>query len=161
MILPAILLAAVALAIAHSVAYHQPRQPIAFSHALHAGDKRISCAFCHTGVKHGNNAGVPSVQDCMQCHQVVAPDKPEIRKLHEEYWKKERPIEWFKVYNMPETVRFSHKAHVKAGVACATCHGDMTKAGPNFKAARNFVMGECVSCHRQNKAPTDCTTCHK
>lgn len=151
---------------AQQVIYKQRPQPIDFSHSLHAGKRQISCVFCHTGVKHGTNAGVPSVQDCMQCHQVITPEtegvqkKEEIQKLTKEYWEKKQPIEWFKVYNMPEHVRFSHKAHINAKVACTTCHGDVTKMDTIIQA-RNFVMGECVSCHRQNKAPTDCTTCHK
>lgn len=160
LIIPVILLAAAIGWGAQQYIYRQMPQPIAFSHQIHAGTRQISCTFCHTGVKHGTNAGVPSVQDCMQCHQVVATDKPEIKKLTEEYWQKGRPIEWFKVYNMPEHVRFSHKAHINAGVTCATCHGDVAKMS-TVTQSRNFVMGTCVSCHRQNKASTDCTTCHK
>lgn len=151
---------------AHQVIYKQKSQPIAFSHQLHAGTRQISCVFCHSGVKHGTNAGVPSVQDCMQCHQVITPDtqgvqmKEEIQKLTKDYWEKGRQIDWFKIYNMPEHVRFSHKAHVNKGIDCKTCHGDVSKMS-TITQARNFVMGECVACHRQNNAPTDCTTCHK
>lgn len=42
---------------------------------------------------------------------------------------------------------------------CSTCHGDiatMTKV----KQVEALKMGQCVNCHRDNGAPTDCITCH-
>jgi len=42
---------------------------------------------------------------------------------------------------------------------CTICHGkvrEMTKV----KQERRLKMGDCVDCHRDNNAPTDCTTCH-
>ena len=42
---------------------------------------------------------------------------------------------------------------------CSVCHGDvgsMTKV----KQVRSLKMGDCVDCHRDNSAPTDCVTCH-
>jgi nitrate/TMAO reductase-like tetraheme cytochrome c subunit len=48
---------------------------------------------------------------------------------------------------------------IQASQTCAICHGDvgsMTKV----KQVRSLKMGDCVDCHRENSAPTDCTTCH-
>ncbi|MSQ10925.1 MAG: cytochrome c3 [Dehalococcoidia bacterium] len=78
------------------------------------------------------------------------------------------PIDWIRVHRLPDTVRFVHSAHIKAlskpgmptAQVCSTCHGDI----PNAKTVgqvRSLKMGDCVACHRQNSAPTDCTTCHK
>lgn len=42
---------------------------------------------------------------------------------------------------------------------CTICHGkvrEMTKV----KQERSLKMGDCVDCHRDYDAPTDCTTCH-
>ena len=42
---------------------------------------------------------------------------------------------------------------------CSICHGkirDMEKV----KQVRALKMGDCVDCHRDLNAPTDCTTCH-
>jgi hypothetical protein len=42
---------------------------------------------------------------------------------------------------------------------CSICHGkvrEMTKV----KQVRDLKMGDCVDCHRDLNAPTDCTTCH-
>ena len=37
---------------------------------------------------------------------------------------------WQRVYGFPASamVKFQHGPHVRAHVACATCHGDMTQA---------------------------------
>jgi len=36
---------------------YQPRQPIAFSHKIHAGQFEIDCKYCHTGAMKGKQAG--------------------------------------------------------------------------------------------------------
>lgn len=160
------------------------KQPIAFSHAIHVGQRQISCFFCHTGAQRGDIAGVPSVQDCMQCHQVVATDRPEIQKLTG-YWQRKEPIAWFKVYKVPKTVQFSHRVHIAflsrnhpealmnpGEMICSRCHGDVSKmssiAAPvsslmllTGNMNPNTSMGFCVDCHRTNGGPMDCTACHR
>ncbi len=56
-------------------------------------------------------------------------------------------------------VKFQHGPHVRAHVACATCHGDMTQA-TTAQLLVHHNMGTCLTCHRQNKASEDCATCH-
>ena len=58
----------------------KPRQPIAFSHKIHAGDYQMSCQYCHSGARRGKAAMIPSVQTCIGCHQLVAATKPEVQK---------------------------------------------------------------------------------
>ena len=43
-------------------------QPVPFSHLHHAGDLRIDCRVCHTGVESGAHPGVPPTQPCMGSH---------------------------------------------------------------------------------------------
>ena len=50
---------------------YAPRQPIAYSHRLHAGELGIDCQFCHTAAEHGRHAGIPSADVCMKCHKYV------------------------------------------------------------------------------------------
>jgi hypothetical protein len=50
---------------------YEPVQPIAFSHRLHAGELGISCMHCHSGAEVSRNAGIPSVNTCMNCHKFV------------------------------------------------------------------------------------------
>lgn len=136
-----------------------PVQPIAFSHAKHAGELKLECTKCHIYADKGPQATVPAMSICMSCHNKVAVDKPEIKKLTK-YWKEKEPIPWVKVHDLPWHVYFSHKRHVKKGIQCQTCHGEV-QAMPVIRQARSLKMGWCVSCHRENNAPTDCLTCHK
>ena len=48
---------------------------------------------------------------------------------------------------------------VSASAVCSTCHGDVASM-VKVRQVRELKMGDCVDCHRQNSAPTDCTTCH-
>jgi len=42
---------------------------------------------------------------------------------------------------------------------CSVCHGDVGSMA-TVEQVRPLKMGDCVDCHRDNGAPTDCTTCH-
>lgn len=48
---------------------YAPRQPIAFSHRLHAGELKITCLYCHSGAERSPHAGFPAVTTCMNCHR--------------------------------------------------------------------------------------------
>jgi hypothetical protein len=136
-----------------------PVQPIAYTHKVHLANG-LQCVNCHVGVDQGPDARIPSVDFCMTCHQVIATDKPEIKKLAA-YQARGEDIPWQRVYGFQPSahVKFNHAPHIRAGVDCSTCHGDMTKATVAERTV-NHTMGFCVSCHQQQKAPTDCVTCH-
>jgi hypothetical protein len=52
---------------------YAPKQPIAYSHRLHAGELQIECRFCHSASDKSRHAGIPSSDVCMKCHlQVTA-----------------------------------------------------------------------------------------
>ena len=136
-----------------------PEQPIAFPHTVHAGTLQLPCTFCHLFAERSRHAGVPPLEVCMGCHRTVATDREEIKKLTRHYEDK-KPVEWNKVYVLPDFIYFSHKRHVKAGLACAECHGDVPGM-LRIRRVRNLEMGWCVSCHRERNAPLDCVTCHK
>ncbi len=135
------------------------QQPIAFTHKVHL-QHGMQCTDCHKGVGEGPDATIPNVQLCMSCHQVIATNKPEIKKIAA-YQKKGEQIPWHRVYWFYQSahVKFWHGPHIRAGVNCATCHGDMKQQTVAVRKA-GLDMGFCVGCHRMHKAPTDCTTCH-
>jgi hypothetical protein len=99
-------------------------QPINFPHNVHVQTYKIDCQYCHSDARRSEYAGLPSVSRCMGCHQITAADRPEIKKLAE-YWAKKQPIPWTRVFKVPEFTYFPHKPHVRAGVACQTCHGQV------------------------------------
>lgn len=84
---------------------------------------------------------------------------PETRKLME-YVEKEEQIPWVRLFKLPQYNYFPHKWHVRAGLACKECHGDI---GETLVAVRHIdlEMSWCVSCHEEKGAPVDCVTCHK
>lgn len=143
-----------------------PIQPIGtFSHKIHAGDNKIPCLYCHIGADKSPVARVPAVETCMGCHKLVATQKPGIVKLTQ-YWNNKQAIPWVKVNDIPDHVRFTHKRHIQAGIACQTCHGEI-QTEERVKLAHTLNMGFCVTCHKQrindpvHATSLDCATCHK
>lgn len=136
-----------------------PVQPIAFNHSLHL-QHGMQCTSCHAGVTQGPDAGIPSASFCMACHQVIAADKPEIKKLGA-YADKGQDIPWQRVYWFYPTahVQFWHAPHINAGVSCGQCHGDMSQQTVALKKT-NLTMNFCLSCHKAKGVSVDCTTCH-
>ena len=136
-----------------------PIQPIAFPHDIHVSKVGLDCAFCHENVDRSIHAGVPPMEKCMSCHEAAATDRPEVQKLTK-FWNDKQPIPWIKVHHLPEHVYFSHKRHIKAGLDCTQCHGEV-KVMRTMRQVSSLRMGWCVSCHQENNAPRDCYTCHK
>lgn len=142
---------------------YAPKQPIAFSHKLHAGDYEIDCKYCHTGVMKGKSATIPSVNICMNCHRAVKTESPQIQKIWAAAdWNAEtltfgpnqKPIEWVRVHNLPDLAYFNHAQHVNvAGVICQTCHGPIE----TMDVVRQYsllTMGWCIDCHRKTDINT-------
>jgi len=50
---------------------YQPKQPIFYSHKVHAGTNQISCLYCHGGAQDSKQASIPSVNVCMNCHKGI------------------------------------------------------------------------------------------
>ena len=138
-----------------------PVQPIEFSHQIHAGTNRIPCKYCHIYVERSRVAGVPSVQRCIGCHSVIKVDALEIKKLTS-YWEDREPIPWVKVHNLPDYVYFPHKRHIKAGLECQMCHGDVASM-KRVTRVSSLQMGWCLDYHkkREVKNGRDCWFCHQ
>jgi hypothetical protein len=138
----------------------KPVQPIQFTHKVHLTTAGLQCVYCHVGVDHGPDAAIPDVNFCMTCHIAIATERPEIKKLTA-YQARGEDIPWQRVYGFEPSahVKFNHAPHIRAGVDCATCHGDMTKQTVAERAV-NHTMGFCITCHEEKKAPIDCVTCH-
>lgn len=143
---------------------HGPEQPIHYSHRLHAGQLGINCLYCHYAAEKSPIANIPPVSVCMGCHKIAVADRPEIQKLAG-YFNRGEPVPWVEVYKLPEHVKFNHKRHVKAGIACQNCHGPVQEMAVVYQYPP-LKMGWCVSCHRQNldnpdhPATMDCLVCH-
>ena len=136
-----------------------PRQPIFFSHRVHAGVKKINCRFCHPFVSRSQNAGIPTLEKCFYCHRYIIPLHPQILKERDHYDKK-RPVPWIRIYFVPDYVYFHHRPHMRAEIDCIECHGDVQSM--DRLTPVNFKMGFCIGCHRKLKAQLDCwLACHR
>jgi cytochrome c551/c552/preprotein translocase subunit SecG len=133
---------------------YMPAQPIPFSHKLHAGQYKINCNYCHTGVTKSKNANIPSINICMNCHSEIK-EGPKHGKagiaLLLEHYEKQKPIEWVRVHNLPDLAYFNHSQHVQVGgIECQTCHGQID----TMEVVRQhspLTMGWCINCHRETK----------
>jgi hypothetical protein len=59
---------------------YRPVQPMEYSHRVHAGEMAIPCLYCHAGAERSRNAGIPSANMCMNCHQYVTASLGAVRE---------------------------------------------------------------------------------
>jgi len=153
---------------------YQPIQPIHYSHLIHAGDNKVDCKYCHSSARTSKQAGIPSLNVCMNCHKSIGEvaaatateeyskefyDK-EIAKLYDAvgwdpatltYTGVTKPVKWVRIHNLPDFAYFNHSQHVTvAGVACQTCHGPIQEMEIVSQNAP-LTMGWCINCHRETK----------
>jgi mono/diheme cytochrome c family protein len=157
--------------------HYQPEQPIAFSHALHAGENQIDCNYCHSSARHSKHSGIPSANVCMNCHMYVdgseitddagnlkydGEGSPEIAKIYaaigwdsenREYIEgyEQQPIKWVRIHNLPDLAYFNHSQHVNAGqLECQECHGPVETMEEVYQYSE-LTMGWCINCHRETE----------
>ena len=135
-----------------------PRQPIYFSHRIHAGVKQINCRFCHPYVERSEHAGLPEVEKCFFCHKYVIPMHPQIVK-EKEHLDKKVPVPWVRIFFVPDFVKFRHQPHIRAKLECQRCHGQVQEM--DRLQTTNFQMQFCITCHTEKHAQLDCYLgCH-
>ncbi|MEO7991246.1 MAG: cytochrome c3 family protein [Chryseolinea sp.] len=136
---------------------YAPKQPIAFSHKIHAGQYEIDCKYCHVGVMKNKSATIPSVNICMNCHNQIKSGtitgEGEIAKITDA-WQNNKPIEWVRIHNLPDLAYFNHAQHVNVGgVECQTCHGPIQEMDV-VRQHSLLTMGWCIDCHRKTDVNT-------
>jgi hypothetical protein len=167
-VLAVLLTAAVGLAVEgsrSSVVYPEATIPLKFSHKKHLS-MGLQCALCHAAIDRSTEpmgAPLPGHGTCKTCHQMDAPEPAELyppatcETCHLGYTAGAEPAPV--VIPAAELV-FSHETHLRAGVNCADCHKAMETVD---LATREQLprMRDCVDCHKERRAPTECHTCHK
>lgn len=126
--------------------YVPVEQPVQFSHKHHVKDDGIDCRYCHTSVENAAFAGIPPTHTCMSCHSQIWSDSPLLQPVRESL-ASGKPIPWTRVHDMPDFVYFNHSIHVKKGVGCQTCHGDVSEMPITWKE-HTMTMSWCLDCHR-------------
>lgn len=154
---------------------YAPRQPVPYSHWLHAGQMGMDCRYCHANVERAAHAMVPPTQTCMNCHALVRTNSARLAPVRESWCSQfppeernttncpgvetarmpdlpsNRSVEWVRIHRLPDHAYFDHSVHVSAGVGCASCHGRVDQMVV-MRQAEPLSMGWCLDCHR-NPAP--------
>lgn len=136
---------------------YQPEQPVPFSHAIHAGQLKMDCRYCHNTVFDSAHAAVPPTATCINCHSPandqgitalasVRAESEKLKPIHKS-WETGRSVAWKRVHNLPEFVYFNHAAHVNAGVSCKSCHGRVDQMDVVVQH-EELSMAWCIECHR-------------
>jgi hypothetical protein len=123
-----------------------PAQPVLFSHRHHAGELRIDCRNCHSGVETSAFAGMPSTQTCLSCHSQIFTNATMLEPVVKSGLDG-TPIVWTRVTRLPDHVYFNHSIHVNKGVGCTSCHGDVGNMAVTAKATP-MTMRWCLDCHK-------------
>ena len=121
-------------------------QPIQFSHAHHVGGMGLDCRYCHTSVEDSAFANIPPTKTCMNCHSQIWTNAPMLEPVRTSF-RDDTPLRWTRVYDLPDFVYFNHSIHVKQGVGCATCHGQVDQM-PLMYQKPTLMMSWCLDCHR-------------
>jgi cytochrome c553 len=122
------------------------------------------------------NAGIPSLNVCMNCHKNIAEVSDttataeyskafydgEIQKLYNavgwkdgKYTGKTQPVKWVQIHNLPDFAYFNHAQHVTvAGIECQTCHGPV-QTMEIMRQYSPLTMGWCINCHRKTEVKTE------
>jgi hypothetical protein len=143
----------------------------AFSHKLHVVDKELECGVCHKQAEKADKAGMPSdktgmpsLKTCMKCHEGIDAKKPPEHRIDLLLNPENGNFpEFSHVTAIPDEVKFSHKRHFDAKVACATCHKGIEQS-KEVTARLRVDMKTCMDCHAQVKvggALNNCSVCHR
>ena len=91
-------------------------------------------------------AGIPPTSTCMGCHSLLFADSPMLEPVRASF-RDGTPLQWTRVYDLPDFVYFNHSIHVAKGIGCTSCHGEMNRMPLTWKAA-SLKMEWCLACHR-------------
>jgi hypothetical protein len=121
-------------------------QPVPFSHKHHANELGIDCRYCHTSVETSSFAGLPATATCMTCHSQIWTNSEMLEPVRASY-QTDRSVEWARVNALPDFVYFNHSIHLKKGIGCTTCHGQVGEMPITWKE-HTLYMRWCIDCHK-------------
>lgn len=160
---------------------YMPKQPIFYSHKVHAGVNQINCLYCHSGAEKSRQAMIPSTNVCMNCHKQIdsytgdqlvdyegnkVDGTAQIQELYryagwdpkkKDYIRDEKgeikatPIEWVKIHNLADFVYFNHSQHVSVGQVQCQTCHGPIQEMDEVKQFSSLSMGWCVNCHRETE----------
>jgi len=156
-----------------AVLYSDKNQPINYNHKLHVENVEDSCESCHYFREDGSFSGIPKLENCLECHEEAQGEDAQEIKFIEDYVQKEREVPWLVYSRQPDSVFFSHAAHVKAAkLDCVTCHGNHGESETSRVYEYNIlsrysrdIWGKNIAGLKKNSwdrmKMDDCAECHE
>jgi hypothetical protein len=130
------------------------------------------CQSCHYLREDGTFSGIPKLESCMECHDSLLGESDEEKKFIDEYVSTNREVPWLVYSRQPDSVYFSHAAHVAMGnMDCVTCHGNIGESEDTRIYEENRITGYSRDIWGRNIAGLkkdswdrmkmdDCSQCH-
>jgi hypothetical protein len=170
---------------------HQPEQPVPYSHALHAGELGIDCRYCHNTVEHAAFAAIPPTETCMNCHKAIFPDSESLALVRQSWetgmpipWKRVHLLPDYAYFNHSAHVRRGvgcvechgrvdrmevvYQAAPLSMGWCLDCHRDPVPRLRPLDQITNMTWAphpdERIRLAAElgiERAPEDCSTCHR
>jgi len=119
---------------------------VPFSHQHHVSDVGIDCRYCHQSVEVSARAGLPTTEVCMNCHRQLWNQSDVLAPVRNSF-RKDEPLRWNRVHDLPDYVYFNHSIHIHKGIGCYSCHGDVGEMAL-MRRAEPLTMQWCLNCHR-------------
>jgi hypothetical protein len=153
--------------------YSRKSQPFDFNHKVHLEQVSGGCQSCHFFRPDGSFAGVPRLAQCVQCHEEMQGRSADEAIFFKQYVEKGREVPWRVYARQPDSVFFSHAAHIYgAKLACETCHGPIgtSKSLKPYEENRitgysRDIWGWSIAGFKRNTwdrmKMDDCAQCHQ
>jgi hypothetical protein len=135
---------------------YAPEQPVAYSHAMHAGKLGLDCRYCHANVERAAHAMVPATQTCMGCHALVKTDSAKVAPVRAGCSTCHGRVDKMEIVRIEQPIAIQ---------CCLGCHRDPT---PNLRPVEQITNMEWTP--EKNppgwkapavNPPTQCSGCHR
>ncbi|WDN88936.1 hypothetical protein BuS5_01904 [Desulfosarcina sp. BuS5] len=152
--------------------YSQKKQPFDFSHAVHMEEVDDGCESCHFFRDDGSFAGVPKLEQCVDCHEEAQGESEDEAVFLNKYVAKGKEVSWLIYSKQPDCVFFSHAAHVKMSkMECSECHGNIGESEHlrvyeenRITGVSRDIWGKNIGGFKKNTwdrmKMDDCSECH-
>lgn len=169
--------------------YTEQDQPVRFSHLIHQ-EQGMDCESCHFYREDGSYAGLPTNEQCGECHYIEVDDPTDAEAVMAaaegallsadeanveaemvyltQYAAQGIEVPWLIYQYQPDNVYFSHIAH--DGFDCTDCHPDVGESDtppPHYTnvidgySKQTMKMWQCEECHARLHQANACYVCHK
>jgi hypothetical protein len=125
-----------------------PNQPVAYSHALHAGELGMDCRYCHNVVERSRQGGGAAGRDLHELPPDGEAQEREAARRSARPSSRTRRCKWIRVTDLPDYVYFNHSGprHPRRRLRVVSRPG--RSDGQGLPERKPLTMQWCLDCHR-------------